>query len=106
MTACIRNSLALSTVSVSDRVAAPSGVFNGTGSVNAMPVFEAKNLDSELEGHGFLAAILHPSQEAQTRALTHGRNRATRASMMADPMTVEPRYPLCSRDAEIEVQAT
>lgn len=71
-----------------------------------MPVFEAKNLDAEFEGHGFLAAILHPTQEAQTRALTHGRNRAARASMMADRMTMEPRHPPCSCEADIEAQAT
>jgi hypothetical protein len=98
--------LALSTLSANDRVAAPFGDLNGAGSVNAMPVFEAKNLDAEFEGHAFLAAILHPSQEAQTRALTHGRNRALRASIMADPMTIEPHYPMCPCDVEIEAQAT
>ena len=98
--------MALSTVSASDRVAAPFGVLNGAGSVNAMPVFEAKNLDAEFEGHVFLAAILHPSQEARARALTHGRNRAARPSMMADPMTMETRFPPSPRQAEIEIQAT
>lgn len=104
--ACARNFFALSPVSANDRVAAPHGVLSGAGSVNAMPVFEAKNLDAEFEGHAFLAAILHPSQEARTRALTHGRNRAVRASMMADPMTIEPHYPMRPAEAEIEAQAT
>ncbi|WP_375464415.1 hypothetical protein [uncultured Methylobacterium sp.] len=59
-----------------------------------MPVFEAKNLGPQFEGQALLAAILHPTRAAQTRALTHGRQRAERASAMADPMTVEPRYPV------------
>lgn len=71
-----------------------------------MPVFEAKNLDSDFEGHAFLAAILHPTQEAQSRALTHGRNRAARGAMMADPLTMELRKPIGTVEAEIEVQAT
>jgi len=71
-----------------------------------MPVFEAKNLDTEFEGHGLLAAILHPSQEAQAKALTHGRNRAARPSMMADAMTLETRYPPSPRRVEIEAQAS
>lgn len=58
-----------------------------------MPVFEAKNLDSAFEGQALLAAILHPTRPAQTRALRHGRRRAARAAMMADPMTIEPRFP-------------
>lgn len=61
-----------------------------------MPVFEAKNLDSAFEGQALLAAILHPSRPAQTRALRHGRRRAARAALLADPMTIEPRYPTCS----------
>ncbi|NEU11001.1 hypothetical protein G3T14_02495 [Methylobacterium sp. BTF04] len=71
-----------------------------------MPVFESKNLDAEFEGHAFLAAILHPSQEAQSRALTHGRNRAARGAMMADPMTMEPRHPVGFVEIEIETQAS
>ena len=59
-----------------------------------MPVFEAKNLDSTFEGQALLAAILHPTRAAQTRALRHGRRRAERASAMADPMTLEPRFPI------------
>ncbi|MDP4004657.1 hypothetical protein [Methylobacterium sp. NEAU K] len=58
-----------------------------------MPVFEAKNLDSAFEGQALLAAILHPTRAAQTRALRHGRRRAERASALADPMTIEPRFP-------------
>jgi hypothetical protein len=58
-----------------------------------MPVFEAKNLDSAFEGDALLAAILHPTRAAQSRALRHGRRRAERASAMADPMTIEPRFP-------------
>ncbi len=69
-----------------------------------MPVFEAKNLDSEFEGQVLLAAILFPTQEAQDRALTHGRNRAARGCAMADPITIEARYPHSLRDPEIEVQ--
>ena len=76
------------------------------GPVTAMPVFEAKNLDSDFEGFAFLSAILHPSAEAQTRALTHGRNRAARGSMIADPLTVEPRFPVRSAEAEIETHAS
>ena len=45
-----------------------------------MPVYEAKNLDSEFEGQSLLAAILHPTRAAQTRALRHGRRRAERAA--------------------------
>ncbi|KQP73073.1 MULTISPECIES: hypothetical protein [unclassified Methylobacterium] len=71
-----------------------------------MPVFEAKNLDSDFEGFAFLSAILHPSAEAQTRALTHGRNRAARGSMIADPLTIEPRFPVRSAEAEIETHAS
>lgn len=67
-----------------------------------MPVFEAKNLDSDFEGFAFLSAILHPSAEA----LTHGRNRAARGSMIADPLTVEPRFPVRSAEAEIETHAS
>lgn len=74
--------------------------------MTVMPVFEAKNLDSDFEGHAFLAAILHPSQEAQSRALTHGRNRAARGAMMADPLTIEPRYPVGTMEVEIEIQAS
>lgn len=59
----------------------------------AMPVFEAKNLDSGFEGHALLAAILHPTRAAQTRARTHGRRRAARAAALADPMTIEPHFP-------------
>lgn len=58
-----------------------------------MPVFEAKNLDSDLEGHALLAAILHPTRAAQTRARTHGRRRAARPAPLADPITIEPRFP-------------
>jgi hypothetical protein len=58
-----------------------------------MPVFEAKHLDSEFEGQALLAAILHPTRAAQTRALRHGRRRAERAAALADPMTLEPRFP-------------
>ncbi|MFK5597315.1 hypothetical protein ACFZ8E_09950 [Methylobacterium sp. HMF5984] len=56
-----------------------------------MPVFDAKNLGTQFEGQALLAAILHPTRIAQTRALTHGRQRA---AAMADPMTIEPRYPV------------
>lgn len=59
-----------------------------------MPVFEAKNLDSAFEGQALLAAILHPTRAAQTRALRHGRRRAERAAALADPMTLEPRFPI------------
>lgn len=59
-----------------------------------MPVFEAKNLDSEFEGQTLLASILHPTRAAQTRALRHGRQRAERAAALADPMTIEPRFPI------------
>ncbi|SDN16627.1 hypothetical protein SAMN05216360_106127 [Methylobacterium phyllostachyos] len=59
-----------------------------------MPVFEAKNLDSAFEGQALLAAILHPTRAAQTRALRHGRRRAERAAAMADPLTLEPRFPV------------
>ncbi|MET0430122.1 MAG: hypothetical protein ABW026_16700 [Microvirga sp.] len=58
-----------------------------------MPVFEAKNLDSAFEGQALLAAILHPTRSAQTRALRHGRQRAERAAALADPLTLEPRFP-------------
>ena len=59
-----------------------------------MPVFEAKNLGSQFEGQALLASILHPTRAEQTRALTHGRQRAERSAAMADPMTMEPRYPV------------
>jgi len=59
-----------------------------------MPVFEAKNLDSSFEGQALLAAILHPTRAAQSRALRHGRRRAERAAAMADPLTLEPRFPV------------
>ncbi|MCJ2034661.1 hypothetical protein [Methylobacterium sp. J-068] len=71
-----------------------------------MPVFEAKNLDSEYEGFAFLAAMLHPSAEARTRALTHGRNRAARGAMIVDPATVEPRFPVRNAETEIEAQTS
>lgn len=61
-----------------------------------MPVFEAKNLDTAFEGQALLAAILHPTRPAQTRALRHGRRRAARAALLADPMTIEPRFPISS----------
>jgi hypothetical protein len=61
-----------------------------------MPVFEAKHLDSAFEGQALLAAILHPTRAAQTRALRHGRRRAERAAALADPMTLEPRFPIAS----------
>lgn len=82
------------------------GPCRALGPVTAMPVFEAKNLDSDFEGFAFLSAILHPSAEAQTRALTHGRNRAARGSMIADPLTIEPRFPVRSAEAEIETHAS
>lgn len=66
-----------------------------------MPVFEAKNLDSDAEGFAFLAAILHPSHEAQTRAKRLGRLRAERASMLADPMSIEPRFPISTTEMEV-----
>ena len=61
-----------------------------------MPVFDAKHLGSDFEGQAFLAAILHPTRIAQARALTHGRERADRAAAMADPMTIEPRFPVAA----------
>ncbi len=61
-----------------------------------MPVFEAKNLDSAFEGQALLAAILHPTRPAQTRARRHGRRRAARAAVLADPMTIEARFPMSS----------
>lgn len=61
-----------------------------------MPVFEAKHLDSAFEGQALLAAILHPTRAAQTRALRHGRRRAERAASLADPMTLEPRFPIAN----------
>lgn len=63
-----------------------------------MPVFEAKNLDTEFEGLALLSAILHPTRQAQTRALRHGRQRAARAAVLADPMTIEPRFPTATHD--------
>jgi hypothetical protein len=71
-----------------------------------MPVFEAKNLDSDYEGFAFLTAILHPSAEAQTRALTHGRNRAVRGGMIVDPATIEPHFPVRNVEAEVETQSS
>ncbi|HEX8417850.1 MAG TPA: hypothetical protein VF641_09625 [Methylobacterium sp.] len=68
-----------------------------------MPVFEAKNLDTQPEGFAFLAAILHPSHDERVRARTHGRCRADRASAMADPMTIEPRFPTKSSEIEAAV---
>lgn len=65
-----------------------------------MPVFDAKSLDSEKEDFAFLAAILHPTREAQVRARTHGRCRADRAAALADPMTIETRFPVQSADIE------
>lgn len=49
-----------------------------------MPVFEAKNLTTHDEGDAFLAAILHPSREAQTEARERGRLRIERATMLAE----------------------
>lgn len=63
-----------------------------------MPVFESKNLDSAFEGLALLSAILHPTRQAQTRALRHGRQRAARAAVLADPMTIESRFPTTSDD--------
>ncbi len=63
-----------------------------------MPVFESKNLDSEFEGQSLLAAILQPTRGARVRALTHGRRRAKRAALLADPMTMEVRYPVNAAD--------
>ncbi|MBX9934514.1 MAG: hypothetical protein K2Y56_23860 [Methylobacterium sp.] len=71
-----------------------------------MPVFDAKNLDSDKEGFAFLASILHPSRDAQIRALTHGRCRAARASALADPMTIEPRFPPRPAETESAVPTT
>lgn len=65
-----------------------------------MPVFDAKNLDSDKGGMALLAAIFHPTREAQGRALTHGRCRAERSAALADPMTMENRFP--QRPAETE----
>lgn len=97
----------LSTLSANDRFCGSHREPLGTpGPVAIMPVFEAKNLDSDYEGFAFLAAILHPSAEAQTRALTHGRNRAARGAMIADPMTIEPRFPVRSAETEIEAQSS
>ena len=59
-----------------------------------MPVFDSKNLDCAFEGQALLASILHPTRAALTRALRHGRRRAERAAAMADPMTIESRFPL------------
>ncbi|MET3691503.1 hypothetical protein [Methylobacterium goesingense] len=70
-----------------------------------MPVFEAKNLDTEFEGAAFLAALLHPSAEARTRALTHGRARAARGALIADPATIEPRFPLRNAEPQVESQS-
>ena len=65
-----------------------------------MPVFEAKNLDSEFEGQGLLAALLHPTRAARSRALRHGRHRASRVTLLADPMTIEPRFPTSGDELE------
>lgn len=58
-----------------------------------MPVFESKTLDSAFEGQALLAALLHPTRAERVRALTHGRRRAKRAALLADPMTLEVRHP-------------
>lgn len=71
-----------------------------------MPVFEAKNLDAEFEGQALLAAILFPTQDAKDCALTRGRRRAAHVSAMAEPQTVEPRFPNRFFDPEIEAQAS
>ena len=63
-----------------------------------MPVFESKNLDTAFEGQALLAAILHPTRAERVRALTHGRRRAKRASLLADPTTPEVRHPLGGAD--------
>lgn len=63
-----------------------------------MPVFESKNLDSAFEGQALLAAILHPTRAERVRALTHGRRRAKRATLLADPMTLEVRHPLSAAE--------
>ncbi|MGU3540652.1 hypothetical protein [Methylobacterium sp. A54F] len=63
-----------------------------------MPVFEAKNLDAEFEGQALLAAVLHPTRMAQAHARTVGRRRAERAATLADPMTIEPRFPVRTED--------
>lgn len=70
-----------------------------------MPVFEAQNLNTEFEGQALLAAILHPTLAARTRALTHGRHRAERAALLADPMTIESRFPV-SVDELVPAQAS
>ncbi|WP_336485329.1 hypothetical protein [Methylobacterium nigriterrae] len=59
-----------------------------------MPVFDAKNLDSEFEGQVLLAAILHPTRAERVRARVNGRRRAMRAASMIDAMTIEPRFPV------------
>ncbi|MDP4023204.1 hypothetical protein Q8W71_11255 [Methylobacterium sp. NEAU 140] len=63
-----------------------------------MPVFEAKHLDTEFEGQALLAALLHPTRAARTRALRHGRRRAAKTALIADPMTIEPRFPVSGDD--------
>ena len=63
-----------------------------------MPVFEAKNLDDAFEGQALLAAILHPTRAAQARAVRHGRHRAERAAALAEPLTLELRFPTQSND--------
>jgi hypothetical protein len=68
-----------------------------------MPVFEAKQIDLDSEGLAFLAAVLHPSHDERVRALTHGRCRADRAAAMADPMTIEPRFPIIPAEIEAAV---
>jgi hypothetical protein len=70
-----------------------------------MPVFESKNLDTEFEGQALLAAILHPTRAAQTSALRHGRRRVERAAALADPMTLEPRFPIV-RDEVVPAPCT
>ncbi|MEA1830719.1 hypothetical protein U8607_01360 [Methylobacterium durans] len=63
-----------------------------------MPVFDAKNLDSSFEGQALLTALLHPTRAEQARARINGRRRAVRAATMADPMAIEPRFPVRSDD--------
>ncbi|KQT84221.1 hypothetical protein [Methylobacterium sp. Leaf466] len=71
-----------------------------------MPVFDAKNLDSDTEGFALLAAILYPTREAQDRALTHGRCRADRSAALADPLTMEMRFPQRAGQTEAAISTS
>jgi len=49
-----------------------------------MPIFDAKDLDTDPDGEGVLARLLYPSPQARSSARARGQRRVERGSMATE----------------------